>query len=368
MRPSIRPDPGREPPRRQPAAKWVDEWLEYERLQGKAPNTMRRFQFVGRDLVQAAGDWSLPELTAAQYQDFVDQHGRRCAHFVAPHGTRAIPHCKAGLDGAGCPMLTGDPTGCPRYRALSPATMSNFITALEVFNRYLLVRGHVASNPVTPVRHHFRASHRRALTVQRNRSRKVTFTLGHIQKLLEECPEEHVILYYCMAKWGLRPHEVVKLRIDPEHWMPKSRLLKVPEGGPSGDKRMGNPYLPLDEEADRMIGFWLKHRQALARDKACPYLLLTERGTPWTQKTHNKVLSKILKKDCNRLHLVPETGGHYTPKAFRYFFSKTLEDNECSPDWVKVLRGDQVPGPVRFYWDPDSELHRKFDKYGPKLF
>lgn len=346
----------------------LDGWMDYEKRQRQLrDNTLRRLTYVRRGLQGHFGNVLLSDITYPEIQAFVDSYSARCRHFIDAGPVIKKPQCKKGLPGATCPMLTGNPQGCPKYDALTPATVSVFIGGIEVFYDYNVVRGLVDSNIVERVRKTHTASNRRRLTIQRNRLSGPPMELEHWRKLVDKTPIHNSMLYFLMGKYGLRPHEPVKLNLDPSCFSLGDLMMRIPEGGMSGDKRMGNRFLPIDWEAKVALDTWLPMRDRVLAGWQTKDLLISSRSKPYTHSTFTMSLARMFKRDCKRLKIAPKTGGQYVLKSFRRFFTKTLEENECPADWVRIFRGDTVPGAVADYWRPGSEMHEKFDKYGPKL-
>lgn len=328
----------------------------------RSPHTHRRYSGFTEILVEAAGDYSLLQLTGPQLRHFADQLATRCRHFRnGVSGPTCLVKAELGL----CRALQreGD---CGKYEPLRAATMSQHLTMLDRVYEHFTIHGWMETNPATKVRKAWSQSNRRAMATQRSRRPRQPLDREQVMGLLEHSIFVHQVIWFLMAKYGLRPGEAVRLLADAHHLDLKARILVVPKTADGGGKRLGNPNLPIDDEVMLMLERWLPYRQKIARP-GVKHLLVNSYGQPWSARNYNSRILTMLREDCEAAEIAPNAGGHFDSKAFRRFFTKTLEDNGCPADWVRILRGDQVPGAIRHYWDPDSELHRMYERYGPKL-
>lgn len=72
---------------------YFKRWAELYRLPGKAPNTIKRYEYIEHVIENYFGKKKLSELTRASYQDFLNQYGKDHAKNTVSKTTKVIASC-----------------------------------------------------------------------------------------------------------------------------------------------------------------------------------------------------------------------------------------------------------------------------------
>jgi len=246
-----------------------------------------------------------------------------------------------------------------RTRNISDKTLMNYFSAISSFYEYLLFEGVVTNNPVPSFRRRYlhtyksdnRPEERRLLSVE-EMSRLVNY-------IIEPRAKAIAVLF---AKTGIRKGELIAIDLDDIDWENYSITLKR-------KAKRSNRVVFFDEECAVVLKRWIRMRDRLGVPDDCRALFVNYNSRNRIDK--NRVYEDIVKPatalglhNPNSEKLID----HFSPHAFRHWFTTWLLRNGMPREYVKELRGDSRHEAIDIYNHLDMEdVRREYLTCIPKL-
>ncbi|MEK6985517.1 MAG: site-specific integrase [Candidatus Thermoplasmatota archaeon] len=337
-----------------------------------AKNTQRNLLVYVRVFI-ANFEHMVTQLDTPDIDAFIAKISSKCSKLM----NGSAPQCLAGEEISACPLLTGAApyASCQGYRSLDPSGVWSYICAINRFYEWLVEEGRIARNPALVVMRDFASKHSALFDERRRKPRRRTLDLKAVKKLVDGSPIHRAIGYLLMAKCFLRIHEVLKLRIDKDHFSLDEGWMDIPADRELGDKRKGNKRIVLDAEARRWVRLYLMWRSDHVKRNddgtdGTPQLLITSFGRPWGKAAiHN--FNTALHADAVRLGLMTgeetERSERVNSHCFRAFSTTYARAHGIGHADLMLLRGDLSPGAIERYDDYLSRLPRLYTSYAPVL-
>lgn len=291
-------------------------------------------------------------------KEYIAGYSKTCKNFMTHLGARG-PGCRLAQDLKQCGME------CPAYASMPKRSIQNRMQAVSSLFSILEYLEHIPANPMTGVRKAWQREFGHIIEPEPEVFRP---KLEDVRKLIQGTgPIHRKMLYFVMAKTGIRIHESMKLRVDRDFMNLEEGWFKVSRGG----KRKGNPYLIIDSELRSMLDDYLEWREANAKT-ALPNLLLNAKGYPLNYTMRTNVNRHLFQKDAIRLGLQAAdapAGKRWHSHSMRHFFSDHLDREGCDKLWWHVLRGDIVKGTQGVYIDLRDldRIRQQYLRYAPVL-
>lgn len=347
-------------------------WTAHVRKRG-AKNTQRNLLSYNRVFMQSF-DPLVTELERVDLEAFEKRISRKCAKLM----NGAQPQCLAKLDVKKCPLLRQGVAydSCSGYVPLEPSGVWSYICAINRLYEWLLEEERVPRNPMLGVMRDFASRHAQFFEERRRKPRRRHLKIEEVRLLVEQSPIHHAIGYLLMAKCYLRIHELLKLRLDADHFNIDEGWMDIPVDWELGGKRRGNRRIILDAEARRWmrkaIAHWEDH---VARDHngkpLTDVLMITVFGKPWGAAAQH-YFNTALHADAVRIGLMTgnESREHrVNSHCFRSFATTVSRTAGCNLADLHILRGDLAGGTglIDRYDDYLSRLPELYRKYAPVL-
>ncbi len=245
-----------------------------------------------------------------------------------------------------------------KKRKVSTKTAHHYLAALSSLCDFLLLEGHLSSNPIPAFRKRYLASYRSS----KGSSRRKVISVEEMGRLINSVldPRGRAILTV-LAKTGVRRGELVSIDIDDIDWK-RGRVNLKPK------RKRTNRLVFLDEEGLRVLRSWVTVRYAYLQDKSESALFLGEGGTRLC--THS--VYQIVTKHASRLGIhdskSEDLEGRFTPHCFRHWFTTMLRRGGMRRELIQELRGDSRKDAIDIYdhIDPE-ELQREYLRCIPAL-
>jgi len=311
---------------------------------------------------------SLPEQALL---DYLESASARCRHFfVLPSGA----YCRTGRYAAEQRVPSACGRQCPDY---TPVKVVSYLTAEKALARMFEFAeketDHSLPFPFERVRQRMRDHHktRRLREVEDARYPRRALTLEECGRLLAAAshPRDRAVIGLAL-KTGAR-HEELLLLEDSDAlravWR-QERLMTVPNV--EGVKRVGNPYLVLDDQMLAWLEAYLRWKDAKlsaapAGDPRRRRLFLGRDATrPMGSGSMFELWRRAGEQAEIRVH--PLIDSPLTPHSARHTFCRLLEEAGFEPHWIARLRGDATAAAPELrtsqaYWKrTPEELREKY--------
>ncbi len=235
-------------------------------------------------------------------------------------------------------------------RGISETTLMNYFSALSSFYDYMQFEGIVITNSIPLFRKRYL---RRYKTDKRPEERKL-LTVSEMARLINHIMDPRAkAIAILLAKTGIRKGELISIDMDDINWENYSLTLKK-------KAKRSNRTVFFDEECAIVLRRWIRMRERLGVPEECRALFVNYNSRNRIDK--NRVYDDIVKPatvlgfhnpDSDRL------SDHFSPHAFRHWFTTWLLRNGMSRDYVKELRGDSRQEAIDIYNHIDMEDLRK---------
>ncbi len=233
-----------------------------------------------------------------------------------------------------------------RERGVSDKTLMNYFSAISSFYDYLLFEGIVTRNPILPFRRRYLHSYK---SDKRPEERKL-ISVEEMAKLINYIMEPRAkAIAMLLAKTGVRKGELMAMDIDDINWQNYSITLKK-------KAKRSNRVVFFDEECATVLRRWLRMRERLDVPSECKALFVNYNSRNRIDK--NRVYEDIVKPATALGLHNPDSdklSDHFSPHAFRHWFTTWLLRNGMPRDYVKELRGDSRSEAIDIYNHLDME-------------
>jgi len=246
-----------------------------------------------------------------------------------------------------------------KARNLSAKTLKNYFVGLSTFYDFLVFEGMVDSNPIPAFRKRYLHTYKADQRPEERRLLSVTEMSQLISNMLD--PRARAVAMV-LAKTGVRKGELIAMDLEDINWENYSITLKP-------KAKRSNRTVFFDEECAMALRRWLMVRNDLGVPEDCHALFVNYGSKKRIDK--NRVYEDIV----NTARLLgfhrPESSklsDHFSPHAFRHWFTTWLLRNGMPRDYVKELRGDARRDAIDIYNHIDMEdVRREYLARIPRL-
>ncbi|MCD6399409.1 tyrosine-type recombinase/integrase [candidate division WOR-3 bacterium] len=246
-----------------------------------------------------------------------------------------------------------------RTRNISDKTLMNYFSAISSFYEYLLFEGVVTNNPVPSFRRRYLHNYKSDTRPKERRLLSVEEMSRLVNYIIEPRAKAIAVLF---AKTGIRKGELIAIDLDDIDWENYSITLKR-------KAKRSNRVVFFDEECAVVLKRWIRMRDRLGVPDDCRALFVNYNSRNRIDK--NRVYEDIVKPATALGFHNPNSEkliDHFSPHAFRHWFTTWLLRNGMPREYVKELRGDSRHEAIDIYNHLDMEdVRREYLTCIPKL-
>jgi integrase/recombinase XerD len=242
-------------------------------------------------------------------------------------------------------------------RKVSRKRMENYFSSLSSLYEYLAYEGHVAANPVLPVRKRYLKAYKKN---GENAERKL-ISVEEMSTLVNSVfSVRDRALITLLAKTGIRRGELIRIDLDDIDWEEQSITLKP-------RAKRSNRVVFFDGETAKVLREWLEVRGQMEPKTKALFV------GKWGERLNRNGVYTAVTTWAQRARLhdpsSPKMEDHFTPHCCRHWFTTHLRRAGMPREFIQELRGDKRRDAIDVYDHIDrQELRRAYLAYIPKLF
>jgi len=246
-----------------------------------------------------------------------------------------------------------------KERNLSKKTLKHYFAGLSTFYEYLMYEGVVDSNPIKPFRRRYLQSYKSDKRSEERKLLSVEDMSRFISVIVDPRAKAIAMLF---AKTGIRRGELIAIDIEDIDWENQSIMLKP-------KAKRSNRIVFFDDECSSSLKRWMIIRDTMGISDDCHALFVNYVSKKRIDR--NRVYDDIVNPAIKAGYYDPESdklSDHFTPHAFRHWFTTWLLRNGMPREYVKELRGDARHDAIDIYNHIDmDDLRKEYMARIPKL-